>query len=103
MMGHYLSELERYSLAKKINFSDMEKETIETFDFDFAKMESDSFNTLPKEISSTKIRFLYEEEQKQFFIDNVQRQGDNIQAMGKIFSRINIKKLQRKTYSESEM
>ena len=103
LMGHYLNELERYSLAKKINFNDMEKETLETFDFDFAKMESDDFNTLPKEISSTKISFLHEEEQKQFFIDNVQRQGDNIQAMGKIFSRINIKKLQRKTYSESEM
>ena len=67
LMGHYLNELERYSLAKKINFNDMEKETLETFDFDFAKMESDDFNTLPKEISSTEISFLHEEEQKQFF------------------------------------
>ena len=33
-------------------------ELLETFDFDFAKMESDDFNTLPKEISSTKISFL---------------------------------------------
>ena len=81
----------------------MEKETLGTFDFDFVKMELDAFNTLPKEISPVKIRFLYEDEQKEFFIDNVRRQGDGLQAMGKIFSRINIKKLQRKAYSESEM
>lgn len=103
LMEHYLEELERYSLNKKKSFNDVEKEILETFDFDFVGMESEFFETLPVKRSPVKIKFSYEDNQKEFFVDNVQRQGESLQAMGKIFSRINIKKLQRKVYSESEM
>lgn len=99
----YLQELKIYSLAKRQKFTDVESNFIKDFEFDFVALEAESFSTIPQRKSLCTINFFYEEWQKEFFVDNVKRQGDSIQALGKIFSRIPIKKLQRTVARESEM
>lgn len=99
----YLKELRRYSLAKRRAFHRVDESFTEDFLFDFVTAEKEYFETLPQETCPCKIRFYYEDWQKEFFIDNVQRQGSSIQAMGKIFSRVPIKKFQRSVSKESEM
>lgn len=99
----YLKELKTYSLTKRQKFTDVESNLIKNFEFDFVALEAENFATLPTKQSSCSINFFYEKWQKEFFVDNIKRQGDTIQALGKIFSRIPIKKLQRTVSRESEM
>ena len=74
----------------------------EDFNFDFVALESEHFKSLPAEECSTKVRFYYQQWQKDYFEDTIRRHGESIQAMGKIYSRIRIKSLQRVVARESQ-
>mgnify|MGYP001091609774 FL=1 len=73
------------------------------FDFDFISLEECFFENTPDEQSPNQVKFYYEDWQKDFFRDNIRRQGTNIQSMGKFFSRIPIKKLQRFVAREGDI
>ena len=98
----YLKELERYAFSKRKNFTDIHKTYTEDFSFDFIALESENFKSLPVEESPAKARFYYEQWQKDYFEDTIRRHGKSIQSMGKIYSRIRIKSLQRVVASESQ-
>jgi two-component SAPR family response regulator len=74
----------------------------EGFDFDFITLESENFKDLPTEVLPSTIRFYYKKWQKDYFEDTIRRHGESIQSMGKIFSRIRIKSLQRVVARESQ-
>jgi len=98
----YLKELERYALLKRQNFTDVNSTYAEDFNFDFVALESEHFKSLPDEECPAKVRFYYQQWQKDYFEDTVRRHGESIQAMGKIYSRIRIKSLQRVVARESQ-
>jgi len=75
---------------------------VEDLSFDFVALESEHFKSLPSEECPTKVRFYYQQWQKDYFEDTIQRHGETIQAMGKIYSRIRIKSLQRAVAKESQ-
>ena len=99
----YLENLERYCLAKRREFIDFDSIFLEEFDFDFISLEECFFENTPDEQSPNQVKFYYEDWQKDFFRDNIRRQGTNIQSMGKFFSRIPIKKLQRFVAREGDI
>ena len=98
----YLKELERYALLKRQNFMDVSSTFVEDFNFDFLVLESKHFKSPPAEECPVKVRFYYQQWQKDYFEDTIRRHGESIQAMGKIYSRIRIKSLQRVTALESQ-
>jgi hypothetical protein len=98
----YLKELERYALLKRQNFMDVHSMFVEDFNFDFVALESEHFKNPPAEECPVKVRFYYQQWQKDYFEDTIQRHGESIQAMGKIYSRIRIKSLQRVAARESQ-
>ena len=98
----YLKDLERYALLKRQNFMDVHSIYEEDFSFDFVALESEHFKGPPSEECPTKVRFYYQQWQKDYFEDTIQRHGETIQAMGKIYSRIRIKSLQRVVARESQ-
>ena len=98
----YLKELERYALLKRQNFMDVKSTFVEDFNFDFVALESKHFKSPPTEECPVKVRFFYQQWQKDYFEDTIRRHGESIQAMGKIYSRIRIKSLQRVAARESQ-
>jgi len=98
----YLKELERYALSKRKNFTDIHNTYAEDFSFNFIALELENFKNLPAEESPTTARFYYEQWQKDYFEDTIRRHGESIQSMGKIYSRIRIKSLQRVVARESQ-
>ena len=74
----------------------------EDFSFDFVALESENFKSLPAEECPAKVRFYYQQWQKDYFEDTIRRHGESIQAMGKIYSRTRIKSLQRVVARESQ-
>tara|TARA_B100001123_G_scaffold307897_1_gene344033 strand:- start:7532 stop:9643 length:2112 start_codon:yes stop_codon:yes gene_type:complete len=102
MLKKYLKELQRYSLLKRQNFMEVDKDYIEDFSFDFVELESNFFKKLPTEESPTTIHFYFKQWQKDYFEDTFRRQGVTIQAMGKIYSRARVKSFQREVARESE-
>lgn len=93
----YLNELKRYSLAKKQHFVNLFEVNTEDFDFDFIELEVEKFASMPQRKKSTKVRFYYEQWQKDFFSDQMIKHGTSIQGLGKLLSRVAIKKTQRAT------
>ena len=80
----------------------MDVHSAEEFDFDFINLEFEDFKILPTEVLPSTVRFYYKKWQKDYFEDTIQRHGESIQSMGKIFSRIRIKSLQRVVARESQ-
>ncbi|MBL96639.1 MAG: hypothetical protein CMF52_02390 [Legionellales bacterium] len=99
----YLSDLERYSLLKKSDFINIDSPLTEGFNFDFISLESTFFESVPSDKEPTKICFFYQKWQKEFISDQLKRHGESIQSVGKIFSRVPIKKLQRVSAREGEV
>jgi tRNA A37 methylthiotransferase MiaB len=93
----YLDELKRYSVAKKQNFVNLEEINIAHFDFDFITLEQENFTSIPTQKKPTDIVFYYEQWQKDFFTDQMKKHGTSPQGLGKLLSRIPIKKTQRAT------
>lgn len=93
----YLEELRRYSLAKKRRFVNLQEVSIEHFNFDFIALEAENFASMPTQKTPTDIRFYYEQWQKDFFSDQMARHGTSLQGLGKLLSRVPIKKTQRAT------
>ena len=91
----YLDELQRYSLVKKCKITDLQTEVLEGFKFDFVALDSRNFDVLPSELVQTEVRFYYEQWQKVFFSDQMARHGTSVQGLGKLMSRVPIKKSQR--------
>ena len=98
----YLKELERYAFLKRQDFTDVHSTFTEDFHFDFITLESEHFKNLPTEELPSTVRFYYKQWQKDYFEDTINRHGESIQSMGKIFSRIRIKSLQRVVARESQ-
>lgn len=91
----YLNELQRYSLVKKRKFTDLDAEVTERFRFDFVALDARKFDELPNGLAETDVRFYYEQWQKDFFCDQMDRHGTSMQGLGKLMSRVPIKKTQR--------
>lgn len=93
----YLNELKRYSIAKKQHFVNLQETNMEHFDFDFIALERANFTSIPTQKKPTDIVFYYEQWQKDFFTDQMKKHGTSPQGLGKLLSRIPIKKTQRAT------
>ncbi len=91
----YLDDLKRYSLCKKRNFLDVDGVWTENFGFDFVGMEADHFAKIPSNRSHCSLRFFFSRWKKDLIADQLHRHGKTPQALGKMFSRIPIKRLQR--------
>ncbi len=91
----YFADLKRFSLLKKRSFIDLDSETVADFDYDFVALEQADFEDAPTETRPTRMRFFHQPWQKQFFQDQLNRHGRSRQALGKVFSRIPIKKTHR--------
>jgi hypothetical protein len=91
----YFADLKRYSTLKKRSFIDLQSETVADFDYDFVQLEHDGFDEVPTKKTPTRLRFFHLPWQKQFFEDQLSRHGRSPQALGKVFSRIPIKKTHR--------
>ena len=91
----YLDELRRYSLAKKCKITNLGAEVTERFMFDFVALDARNFDELPVGFDQTDVRFYYERWQKDFFSDQMARHGTSMQGLGKLMSRVPIKKTQR--------
>jgi hypothetical protein len=98
----YLNDLQRYSVAKKQQFVNLQETSIGHFDFDFIALEKENFSRMPTQKNPTDIAFYYEQWQKDFFSDQMEKHGTSPQGLGKLLSRIPIKKTQRATrYADS--
>jgi len=93
--AEYFAGLKRYSTLKKRSFIDLQSETIADFDYDFVQLEESGFDEVPTGKTPTRLRFFHLPWQKQFFEDQLSRHGRSPQALGKVFSRIPIKKTHR--------
>lgn len=93
----YLNDLQRYSVAKKQQFVNLQETSIGHFDFDFIALERENFSRIPTQKKPTDIAFYYEQWQKDFFTDQMGKHGTSPQGFGKLLSRIPIKKTQRAT------
>ncbi len=93
----YLNELKRYSVSKKQHFVNLQETSMEHFDFDFIALEKENFTRIPTQKKPTSIVFYYEQWQKDFFTDQMMKHGTSPQGLGKLLSRIPIKKTQRAT------
>ncbi len=91
----YLDELERYSLARKRLFLDLEVSQLLDFDFDFSEQEARDFAQLPVRRRRVRLRIAFEDWQREFIGHQLRVHGRSVQALGKMFSRVPIKKLQR--------
>ena len=91
----FLTELKRYSLAKKQRFVNLDDILVEHFSFDFIALESQGFINLIPEKKQTDIKFYYKKWQKDFFSDQMAKHGTSLQGLGKLLSRVPIKKTQR--------
>ena len=94
---HYLRELKRYSLMKKQRFVDLRDVTLGHFDFDFIALETENFANMPTQKKPCDIQFYYKQWQVDFFSDQMARHGTSLQGLGKLLSRVPIKKTQRAT------
>jgi hypothetical protein len=95
LSADYLKDLKRYSLLKKRSFVDLESEVVADFAYDFVALERTGFEEAPKRPQPTRMRFFYQPWQKLFFEDQLNRHGRSPQALGKVFSRVPIKKTHR--------
>jgi hypothetical protein len=98
----YLNDLQRYSVAKKQQFVNLQETSKGHFEFDFIALERENFTRVPTQKKPTDIAFYYEQWQKDFFADQMEKHGTSPQGLGKLLSRIPIKKTQRATrYADS--
>lgn len=94
-LDRYLAELKKISLYRKSDFTDLKTERVETFGFDFVALDQEGYLSLPQEISETRIRIAFDKPRRELLEDQFKRQGMSLQSLGKIFSRIPIKRTQR--------
>ena len=99
----YLNELMKFSLMKKAKFMDIDSATSHIFHYNFVRMEDNLFTDINiDQLEETRIVFYYEEWQKKFFSDQMKIHGTSIQGLGKLLSRVPIKKTQRKVSSNHD-
>lgn len=97
LQAGYLRNLQRYSFEKKRDFTDLRTVREEDFDFDFAALEEEHFQTIPAVPTPSRIRFYYHPRQIVFIEDQLNTYGRTPQALGKLFARTSIKNVQRHT------
>ncbi|MFN3075332.1 MAG: B12-binding domain-containing radical SAM protein [Alphaproteobacteria bacterium] len=93
----YLGQLEIYSLYKKTPawFDRLSEEDVVPFDYDFVALEEGHFQDQPAARNQGSIRFYFTPWQQEYFADQLAFHGKTVQGLGKMYSRIAIKKLQR--------
>jgi len=91
----YINELKIYSLMKKGAFTDLDAVYDHSFGFDFVAYEGDGFSNIEIKIKPVNIRFYYADWQKSFFSNQMSLHGTSQQGLGKLLSRVPIKKTHR--------
>lgn len=100
----YMDELRRFSANRKRNLFEVGADMNEEFAYDFSTLLDEDFETAPVRLDeSTWIRFAQSQEQLDMIEDQVAVQGDDLNGIAKVVSRIPVAKLQRLvTFAGSE-
>ena len=101
--SEYLNDLRRFSADRKRNMFELGTEIEEEFSYDFRQLLSDDFSSQPVRLGeSIRIRFSQSVEQVEMINDQIAVQGEDLNGIAKVVSRIPVAKLQRLvTYGES--
>lgn len=86
----YLSDLERFCILRKRDFTDVAGETAEDFSFDLTQADA-----WPPVRCPTRIRFFHAAEQRELITDQLRTYGRSPQGLGKIFARSPVKNMHR--------
>ncbi|MDP6824431.1 MAG: hypothetical protein QF554_14180, partial [Dehalococcoidia bacterium] len=99
----YLDELRRFSANRKRNMFELGTEIDDEFTYDFRVLLSDDFASQPLQLEEPlHIRFSQGREQVEMINDQIAVQGDDLNGIAKVVSRIPVAKLQRLvSYGES--
>jgi radical SAM superfamily enzyme YgiQ (UPF0313 family) len=92
----YLAELQRYSALRKRNLFDEQETYTGTFHYDLDAMFHDDFEGLPRRLDEPmEIVFYRTDEQRDMLTSQYAQYGRELNAIGRIVSRIAMSKLQR--------
>ena len=99
----YLDDLRRFSADRKRNMFELGTEIEEEFSYDFRQLLLDDFASQPVHLKEPfRIRFSQSAEQVEMINDQIAVQGEDLNGIAKVVSRIPVAKLQRLvTYGES--
>ena len=99
----YLDELQRFSANRKRNMFELGTEIDDEFTYDFRVLLSDDFASHPVELEEPlSVRFSQSREQIEMINDQIAVQGEDLNGIAKVVSRIPVAKLQRLvSYGES--
>ena len=100
----FLQELKIFSILSKRNVFDYEKEYSHKFIYDFQKLKSEKFGSLPIKLEKpTNILFFSSDIQKQLIKEKIEENGSDVNGIGKIISKMLGTMIQRKLKFESKI
>jgi radical SAM superfamily enzyme YgiQ (UPF0313 family) len=100
----YLGQLLIYSSNRKKNLFEINAKYVQEFDYDINLLLKNNFQILPTKITKPlTIHFYPSAESTSMIEDQIRVQGDDINGIAKIISRIPVSKLQRELKFESEV
>ena len=100
----FLQELKIFSILSKRNVFDYEKEYSHKFTYDFRKLKSEKFSSLPIKLEKpTNILFFSSDIQKQLIKEKIEENGSDVNGIGKIISKMLGTMIQRKLKFESKI
>lgn len=99
----YLDQLQRYSANRKRNMFELGTEIDDQFTYDFRVLLTEDFASQPLQLDQPlRVRFSQSQEQVDMINDQIAVQGEDLNGIAKVVSRIPVAKLQRLiTYGES--
>ncbi|KFM20094.1 anaerobic magnesium-protoporphyrin IX monomethyl ester cyclase protein [Marine Group I thaumarchaeote SCGC AAA799-P11] len=100
----YLNELKIFSVLRKRNVFDVEKEFEHEFTYDFQELIENDFEELPKKLTNpVKVFFYSTQEQKELMKEKIDENGSDVNGLGKILSRMMGTLLQRSLKFDNKM
>ena len=100
----FLQELKIFSILSKRNVFDYEKEYSHKFTYDFRKLKSEKFSSLPIKLEKPiNILFFSSDIQKQLIKEKIEENGSDVNGIGKIISKMLGTMIQRKLKFESKI
>lgn len=93
----YLAELEKFTLRRKDNVFDVEKCTVEQFNFDFKFISQANFKVDPHSLKTrpNKFRFFHDSEQSSTIKKGSQMYGTSVSGLGRFIQRHKMSKMFR--------
>lgn len=92
----YLAELKLYSALRKRNMFSPEERHVATFHYDFHELLDNDFERWPTRLEApTQVVFYHADDQRDMMMSQFEQYGTQLNAIGRIISRIAMSKLQR--------